>query len=477
MNFSTARLVTVVAVMVACLLDFDFFEQLLAVGLCLCLYGLHASRSVWVATGLGLVILVQPWAVILLPAFLTWQHRLVWVYLSLWTLLAKLVEKFMDTDILRETLVLKAVGECWQGWVEKFGTTGSTFLLSALGLYYLYGMILGGRLSAWGWRWSRWAVWFFPFSPVSIFSAGLFALCEGQIHKFILLGGWCSAAGFLGLEGYVFDHPVWGMALLAIMFIPEHAWAYHLFRNRGESPQKFSIVTPVLNEAENLRELALELEKESQDIREWIVVDGGSSDDSRTVVEGVQSLATQWLESSRRGRGHQIALGIHKAHENWVLILHADSRMELGFLASLRQRLVLTPGAVGGAYKMRYRDVTDLGLLQWLNDIKTRCFEVSFGDQTQFLYKPAMESIGGYPEQPLMEDVELSLRWKGHTTLFMTSQHSRTSPRRWLERGRLQNSLQVLRLLGNYLLRRAWCGATETKSLYARYYPMARPSP
>jgi hypothetical protein len=128
------------------------------------------------------------------------------------------------------------------------------------------------------------------------------------------------------------------------------------------------------------------------------------------------------------------------------------------------------PNLDGGAFKMAYRNYQHMGPLHWVNDLKFRLFGVSFGDQSQFFHRQRLKNRGNFPKLALMEDLELSLLWKGGHVAYISETRSLTSPRRWKEKGRLRNTLQILSLLYYYLLQRHWNPPVDVKKLYQRYY-------
>jgi hypothetical protein len=66
-------------------------------------------------------------------------------------------------------------------------------------------------------------------------------------------------------------------------------------------------------------------------------------------------------------------------------------------------------------------------------------WRIMFGDQVQFMTRDAFEQVGGFPEIPLMEDVEMSraLNEIGELVRIRPSLRVATSSRRFLERGPL----------------------------------------
>jgi rSAM/selenodomain-associated transferase 2 len=228
-----------------------------------------------------------------------------------------------------------------------------------------------------------------------------------------------------------------------------------------------SVVIPTLNESRNIAG-ALESLKEEAGLLEKIVVDGGSRDDSR---DKARSLGALVIEGTR-GRGLQVKEGIERCHGDVILILHADCRIRAGSLRHILERLNENPQFIGGALGMRYDSERFKDrLLAWLNNSRARWTGISFGDQCQFFRKEALAIIGGYPEQMLMEDVELSLRLKENGLLCYIPDRVVVSKRRWVKMGFWRNSRRVVALCLRYLIEsRLRLGDSKRKDFYYRYY-------
>lgn len=263
--------------------------------------------------------------------------------------------------------------------------------------------------------------------------------------------------------------------LVAFQYIPFYAlliWSLMrpqtLFAwTRFATVDSFSVVIPTLNERLHIRG-ALESVGNQSSVREIFVVDGGSSD-------GTQEIAGRWgvkVIETRIGRGHQISAGVDRTRGDVILTLHADCRIREGTLHRIRKALNGNPACVGGAVGMRYQARTwKHRALARVNNGRARLTGISFGDQAQFFRRNALESMGGYPDQMLMEDVELSMRMKKKGNTLFIPDGVVVSERRWSKRGFLGNIERVVTLCLTYLVqRRLEIGDAARSDFYARYY-------
>ena len=110
-------------------------------------------------------------------------------------------------------------------------------------------------------------------------------------------------------------------------------------------------------------------------------------------------------------------------------------------------------------------------VLSLLNYFRARWAGISFGDQGQFFRKEALELIGGFPEQMLMEDVELSLRLLENGAPCYIPHGIRVFKSRWDHMGFLVNFKKIVTLCLEYLIkRRLGLGDSRRKEFYRRYY-------
>lgn len=194
-----------------------------------------------------------------------------------------------------------------------------------------------------------------------------------------------------------------------------------------------SIVMPVLNEAAGveaaLQALAPLLARGTQ----VIVVDGGSADDTLVLAAQHACDATPGLRvlSAPRGRARQMNFGAQQASGQVLLFLHADT-----FLPPDADRLIAQALASGAQVWGRF-DVRIAGR-HWLLPVialfmntRSRWSGIATGDQALFMTRAAFDAVGGFTDQPLMEDIDLSARLLKLSRPACLRAPVLTSGRRW----------------------------------------------
>jgi rSAM/selenodomain-associated transferase 2 len=197
---------------------------------------------------------------------------------------------------------------------------------------------------------------------------------------------------------------------------------------------RLAIVIPALNEAANLSRLLPDLARgcPGADI---VVVDGGSGDDTAAVVA---RLPGPRLLESARGRAVQMNHGAREARGDTLLFLHADTRLPDGAARAIEQTLA-EPGVVGGRFDVRFdNERTLFRVIAWFMNTRSRASGICTGDQAIFVRRADFEAVGGYPDIPLMEDIELSRRLKRRGKLRALRLRVTTSARKWEREGPLR---------------------------------------
>jgi len=202
-------------------------------------------------------------------------------------------------------------------------------------------------------------------------------------------------------------------------------------------PFRLSIVVPVLDEAAIVERALQALAPLRADGVEVVVADGGSRD-------GTVALAASWADAvvtAPRGRAVQMNAGARRATGDVLLFLHADTALPDDAAALVMAALQDPAGrtrcaAVWGRFDVRITGHPRLlGLVARLMNWRSRLTGIATGDQAIFMTRAAFDAVGGFPEQPLMEDIEISrrLRRLGRPACLRT--RVTTSGRRWETRG------------------------------------------
>jgi rSAM/selenodomain-associated transferase 2 len=188
---------------------------------------------------------------------------------------------------------------------------------------------------------------------------------------------------------------------------------------------RLSIVVPVLNEAAAIAGALRRLREQAPE-SERIVVDGGSED---LTVSMARPFAR--VMGAPRGRASQMNAGAREATGDWLLFLHADTRLPDGFPAEIGR--AEQAGCFAGAFRLRIEGRHPLlPLLAWGANWRTRRRGIALGDQAMFMRRDLFTRLGGFPELPLMEDYALALRLRRDGVVLYRSPLSViTSGRRW----------------------------------------------
>jgi uncharacterized protein len=198
------------------------------------------------------------------------------------------------------------------------------------------------------------------------------------------------------------------------------------------TPPRISVVMPVVDEAARI-ERQLRTLAGAGGWHEIVVVDGGSRDRTAEIAAGIDGVR---VIESPRGRGAQMNRGARAASGDVLLFLHAD--VELPADAGERIAAALAdPTVVAGAFRTWTVDEgRSRRLAPWLHlgDLRSRYSRLPYGDQALFVRAAVFRRVGGYPEQPLMEDLELSRRLRRAGRIRIVRARVRVSGRRFLAR-------------------------------------------
>lgn len=221
---------------------------------------------------------------------------------------------------------------------------------------------------------------------------------------------------------------------------------------------QLSIILPMLNEARGISAHLDALAPLRRRGHELIAVDGGSDDGTPALCQG----RVDQLLSAPRGRARQMNAGAQAARGDVLLFLHADTHLPDGADPLIDQ--ALANGAAWGRFDVRIEGASLLlpviaALMNW----RSRWSGIATGDQAMFVRRDLFERVGGFPVQPLMEDIELSRRLRAASKPACLRQTVLTSGRRWDTHGAWRTIVLMWRLRWRY-----WRGASadELAALY-----------
>lgn len=206
-----------------------------------------------------------------------------------------------------------------------------------------------------------------------------------------------------------------------------------------------SVIIPVLNEAKYLQRLIARL-RAICPAAEVIVVDGGSEDETGEVVRRLP-----WVTylSARRGRASQMNAGAAAANGTVLLFLHSDTLLPAEANAAILEAFN-DPDVVAGRFDVGFDNPRPvLKVIAFFINVRSRLTKICTGDQALFVRRMIFKGLGGYPDIPLMEDVEFAKRLKRKGTMRCLRVKVTTSARKWEREGILRTILLMwtLRLL------------------------------
>jgi rSAM/selenodomain-associated transferase 2 len=224
-----------------------------------------------------------------------------------------------------------------------------------------------------------------------------------------------------------------------------------------------SIIVPVLDEASTITSLLDHLAG-LPGSWEVIVVDGGSSDQTRTLSTAHRTQPV--VIDGPRGRAEQANVGAAHARGEVVLFLHADTRLPVDAHASLSRALV-DPTVLGGNFRLRFDGGDRFSSLLGGWYALQRRAGIYYGDSAIWLRASAFARLGGFRALPIMEDYDLARRLEREGRTVCLAGPAITSARRWQRHG-------LARTIASWVLIRWLFIAGASPARLARLYPHIR---
>jgi rSAM/selenodomain-associated transferase 2 len=213
---------------------------------------------------------------------------------------------------------------------------------------------------------------------------------------------------------------------------------------------RFSIIVPVLNEAESINSQIAHVQRISEGCScEIIVVDGDPEGATIKAVKDGDIISV----ASIRGRAWQMNEGARVAGGDVLLFLHADTQLPENALTKI-DGVLRNQNYVAGAFDLSLDSgKLILNLIGRMASVRSRMTRVPYGDQAIFVRREYFDKIGRFKEIPLLEDVELMRRIKKRgDRIIILPDPVTTSARRWDKEGIFFVTLRNMLIINLYRL-------------------------
>ena len=215
-----------------------------------------------------------------------------------------------------------------------------------------------------------------------------------------------------------------------------------------------SIIIPTLNAEDELPDAlaALDAGMAKLDAVEIVVSDGGSSDTTCELARKAGAIVV----AGEPGRGQQLAAGAKAASSDWLLFLHADTRLEDRWPQVVGQFMEIFSAddieAKAAAFRYRLDDTAGVArFLEVIVELRTWWLALPYGDQGLLIARRHYDEVGGFKPIPIMEDVDI-VRRIGRKRLVQLRCSAITSAARYRRDGYLKRMLRNVRCLAMWFL-------------------------
>ena len=223
---------------------------------------------------------------------------------------------------------------------------------------------------------------------------------------------------------------------------------------------EISIIIPTINEANNLPLLLSDLSI-IQKKGEILIVDCGSKD---STIDVANIYGAKIFKSKERNRGLQLDIGAKNSKGEWLIFLHADTRLTHDWFKKIKSVL---KGDKKFVYYFKFKinnEKVIYRLLEILVNFRSQFFKQPYGDQGLIIHRSIYLKNNGFRKIPLMEDIDFLRRLNSKKFLKQLKLPIFTSSRKW-ERTNI-----FFQAIKNWNFRRRWLKGESTKSIYYDYY-------
>ncbi len=230
---------------------------------------------------------------------------------------------------------------------------------------------------------------------------------------------------------------------------------------RSQKLPTLSIIIPTLNEAIHLPLLLADLNAWPYGF-ELTIVDGGSNDLTIAIAQ-IQGLDV--IKSPKKNRGHQLKIGALNAREDWLLFLHADSRLDsrwVNSLCTIIQNKTSKDFAWYFDFKIKKNNI-EFRFLEIAVALRSHFLQRPYGDQGLLIHKDLYYNSGGFSSLKIMEDIDFITRITKTTKVKRIRENIYTDDIKW------SNSNIIERAIKNARLRRKWRQGYDIENISKEY--------
>jgi len=223
---------------------------------------------------------------------------------------------------------------------------------------------------------------------------------------------------------------------------------------------KISIIIPTINEANNLPLLLSDLSNMGKE-GEIIIVDGGSEDKTLDIAD---IYGAKVYRSKEKNRGLQLDIGAKNSKGDWLIFLHADTRLTHDWSRKINSVL---NGDDNFIYYFKFKINNKkiiFKVLEILVNFRSKHFKLPYGDQGLIIHRTTYFKNNGFRKIPLMEDIDFLRRLNNKKNLKQLNLPIFISSRKW------EKTNIFLQAIKNWHFRRRWLKGESLESIYADYY-------
>jgi len=222
-----------------------------------------------------------------------------------------------------------------------------------------------------------------------------------------------------------------------------------------------TIIIPTLNEAFHLPLLLADLNQWPYN-SEITIIDGGSKD---LTISIAQINGANVIKGYKKNRGYQLKTGALNANSDWILFIHADSRLEQSWVKSL-YRIIKNETSKNFAWYFDFKlknNNLEYRLLEIAVALRSHFLQLPYGDQGLLIHKNLYRSSGGFSSMKIMEDIDFITRITKITKVKRIRENIFTDDIKW------SDSNIIKRTITNAKLRNKWRKGYDLEILSKEY--------